>query len=132
MCIRDRSKYEKWFGVELRVSPHYQQTPREDVIKDVVGFAAIITGTSIKAIRNNKIKDREVADARKIISGICSEMGLLPSQIHKKTGFDRSGTYSQISRCNILLETDINFKRTYNAVKKAVFEASSIKFEKDE
>ena len=125
-------RYEKMFGLELKISPHYQQTPKEEVIKDVVGFAAIITGTSMKAIRNNKINDRDVTEARKIISGICSDMGLLPSQVNKIAGFDRSGVYAQIDRCNELLEIDENFRRTYNAVKKATLEANGIKIKEDE
>ena len=86
----------------------------------------------MNAIRNNKIKDRDVTEARKIISGVCSEMGLLPSQIHKIAGFDRSGVYSHVERCKELLETDENFKRTYNAVKKATLEANGIKIKDNE
>jgi chromosomal replication initiation ATPase DnaA len=122
-----RKQKEAEFGIELESAPHYQQTPKEEFIRDAVGYTALITGISVNAIRSS-LKDREVADARKIIAHLCRDMGLLPSQIHKKTGFDRGGVYTMISKCDELLETNEDFKSTYKAVKKATLEANGIKY----
>ena len=110
-----KHEHERIYSMVLKDEPFYQQTPKEEFIKDVIGYVSIYTGIKREFILS-KYKSREVSDARKIITHICSDMGLRPAQIHKKTGFDRGGVYGQIEMANKLMETDKNFKEKYDAI----------------
>jgi len=114
-----KSEHERLYSMVLTDEPFYQQIAKEDVILDVVGYVSIFTGIRRDHILSG-IKDREVADARKIISGICTEMGLQPSQIHKMTGFDRSGIYAQISSSKKLRTTDKKWAKRYDAISQKI------------
>ena len=104
-----KTYYEGVFRMKLKDAPHLQQTPKEDLIMDVVGYVSMYTGITRDAILG-PLQDRDIADVRKIISYICRDMGLMPSQIHRKTGFDRGGVYAHISRAKELIETNPDFK----------------------
>ena len=110
-----REEHQRIFGMDLEDAPFYQQIAKEEVVKDIIGQVAIYTGVKRDAILS-KLRDRDIVDARRIISGISSELGLTPSQINKMTGFDRAGVYSHVRTCREMIETDQDFKNKYEAI----------------
>lgn len=110
---------EKKFGMKLEEAPFIQQTPKEEFIMDVVGYVSMYTGITRDAILSS-LQDREITDARKIISYICKDMGLMPSQIHEKTGFDRGGVYTMIKRAKELIQTDDTFRNNLTTIQENI------------